>query len=103
MGQERRLQLHELLVGILGSRNVYFQPPHNITMSYPAIVYERDNAFVRHADNGVYARKKRYQVTVIDENADSDTPDKLALQPYCEYVRHFTSEKLHHDVFNLYF
>ena len=38
-----REELHELLVSVLGSRNVYFQPPESIRMQYPAIVYARNN------------------------------------------------------------
>ena len=40
---ERRLELHEILCTILGSRNVYFQPPESIKMNYPAIVYGLDD------------------------------------------------------------
>ena len=36
-----RYELHEFLCEILGSRNVYFQPPESVKMKYPAIVYER--------------------------------------------------------------
>ena len=39
--EQRRLQLHEILVGILGNENVYFQPPANLVMQYPCIRYER--------------------------------------------------------------
>ena len=43
-----RLDLQKLLEKTLGSRNVYFQPPPNVQMEYPAIVYKRrkiDNDF----------------------------------------------------------
>ena len=49
-----RLELHEALCKVLGSRNVYFQPPEDIKMNYPAIEYSRasiDNTF---ANNDVY-------------------------------------------------
>ena len=36
---ERRLELHEALCEVLGSRNVYFQPPDNVTMRYPCFVF----------------------------------------------------------------
>ena len=31
---DRRLKLHEELCDILGSRNVYFQPPETVKMKY---------------------------------------------------------------------
>ena len=54
----RRLELHELLCGLLGSRHVYFQPPESVKMRYPAIVYNLDYIENKHADDGVYLSKK---------------------------------------------
>jgi len=39
-----RLELQEVLESLLGSRNVYFQPPLNLKMNYPCIIYKRDDA-----------------------------------------------------------
>lgn len=98
-----RLELQALLVSILGSENVYFQPPPNFQMNYPAIVYKRDDIKTEHADNKPYNLKKRYQITVIDEDPDSDIPEKVAALPLCAYDRPFTSDNLNHDVFNIFF
>lgn len=98
-----RLQLHELLVGILGSGNVYFQPPSNVQMQYPCIVYSRDSARTAFAGNAPYRYTKRYQVKYIDQNPDSDIPDKIAALPMCSFERHFAAENLNHDVFNIFF
>ena len=38
-----RLELDEELVKILGSKNVYFQPPESLKLNYPAIVYSLSN------------------------------------------------------------
>lgn len=99
----RRLKLHEVLVGILGSRNVYFQPPADYKMKYPCIVYERSQIETDFADNLPYNFRDRYQVTVIDKDPDSDLPRKIAALPMCAHDRHYTANNLHHDVFNLYF
>lgn len=101
MGQ--RLQLQTLLESILGSRNVYFQPPESVRMSYPAIVYNRDYELAKHADNSPYHRRKRYMVTYIDANPDSAVPDKLTSLSMSTFVRHFTANQLNHDIINLYF
>ena len=37
---DRRNDLQKLLVEVLGSKNVYFQPPESVKMKYPAIVYQ---------------------------------------------------------------
>lgn len=74
-----------------------------MAMQYPCIVYSRDSIDTEHADNGPYRQMKRYQVTVIDRNPDSDIPDKVSALPMCRSSRHFTSDNLHHDIFTLYF
>jgi len=101
MGQ--RLQLHSLLIGILGSDHVYFQPPTNVQMQYPCIVYKRDVAVSRFANNIPYRYTKKYQVTVIDMNPDSDIPNKIAALPMCTHNRFFTADNLNHDNFSIYF
>ncbi len=98
-----RLELHEILVGILGSRNVYFQPPESFKLQYPCIVYERNNILVEYADNTNYRNMKQYSVMVIDKDPDSTIPDKLMKLPYCQFNRHFVVDNLNHDVLILYF
>lgn len=98
-----RLELHELLCNILGSRNVYYQPPASIQMKYPAIVYSRDNVSNRYGDNISYMQSVSYQVTVIDKDPDSMIVSDISKLPYCRFNRHFTSDNLNHDVFTLYY
>jgi hypothetical protein len=98
-----RLELQSVLEDLLGSENVYFQPPENITMSYPAIVYNRYALSSQFADNLPYARKIRYQVTVIDADPDSLIPDKVAGLPLTTYVRHLTVSSLNHDIYDVYY
>jgi len=98
-----RLSLHETLVEVAGAGwMVYFQPPHNLEIVYPCIVYKRDYAVTDHANNSPYRHNKRYMATVIDPDPDSLVPDKLAALPLSVFVRHFTSENLNHDIFNIY-
>ena len=102
MGQ--RLELQSLLEEIAGDGgHVYFQPPANVQMQYPCIVYNRDRAVTQFADDNPYRYTKRYQVTVIDRDPDSEVPDKVAYLPTCTHSRFFTADNLNHDVFNLYF
>lgn len=100
---DRRLQLQALLEELLGSDEVHFQPPENLSMNYPAIIYERDFAEVSHADNAPYRHKKRYQVTIIDRDPDSPYPDAVANLPMCTFSRHFKADNLNHDIYSLYY
>lgn len=102
MGQ--RLELHAILVDLFDANpHVYFQPPANVQMEYPAIVYKRDNMDTKFANNRPFSLTTRYSVTVIDQDPDSVIPKKVALLPKCIYNRSFVADNLNHDVFILYF
>jgi hypothetical protein len=98
-----RVDLQAILEGLLGSANVYFQPPPNVQMQYPAIVYKRDAVDSKFADNIPYRRVKRYLITVIDPDPDSEVPDKVGELPMSRFVRNFAAKNLNHDLFTLHF
>lgn len=98
-----RLNLQTELETILGSRNVYFQPPSSVRMQYPAIVYSRKDIEKRSANDGVYQKLPSYEVILIDKNPDSKFVDKILELPYCSFDRHYESDNLNHDVFTLYY
>lgn len=99
----KRLDFQALLQGIPGVANVYFQPPSNLQMNYPCIVYSRDYARTVFADNSPYRNTKRYQVTIIDRDPDSEIPEQIAKLPMSLFSRHYTADNLHHDVYSVYF
>lgn len=98
-----RLELHELLCSVLGTRNVYYQPPQNVMLQYPCIIYTLDNISVKNADNSMYKKDKRYSVTVIDKNPDSELPDKILELSLCQFDRRYVADNLYHTVFSIYY
>lgn len=98
-----RLELHEKLKELLGSNNVYYQPPNNIKMSYPAIKYSKDLVSKKRANNGTYLLQNRYQIVVIDKVPDNPVIEKLLKIPMCDYVRTYSADNLNHDVLSIYF
>jgi hypothetical protein len=98
-----RLELQTLLESLLGSENVYFQPPETIKMNYPCIIYKRNKDRTDFADNKPYNHTKRYSVTVVDRNPDSLVPDKVTMLPMCLFDRHMNVNGLNHYIYNLYF
>ena len=86
-----------------GLGRTYFQPEQNVSMVYPAIVYERNVSRTQFADNIPYSNANRYTVTVIDEDPDSGIPHKVAALPMTKHNRFFVSGKLNHDVYDVYF
>lgn len=95
--------LHEILCGLLESRNAYYQPPINTEMVYPAIRYSRKDIEGKYADNKIYSRMTCYELIVICGTPDHPVIEKILELPYCSYDRHYVSDKLNHDVFTLYF
>ena len=99
----KRLELQSKLEQLMGSRNVYYQPPESIKMTYPAIRYSRSSIQSRFANDGRYAGKTRYEKTVIDRKPDNAVIDKILDLPFCRDDRHNVSDKLNHDTFTLYY
>jgi hypothetical protein len=98
----RRTEFQLILEGVLGSSNVYFQPPDDSRMEYPCLVYELDSTKILNADNGAYHLIPRYQVTHIHKDPDSSVFGKLAVLPLSSFSRHFATSGLNHDVFVIY-
>lgn len=100
----RRTDLQALLENILGSKNVYFQPPSSVSMKYPAIVYSLNGIDKKSADDSSYMQKRSYTVTLIDKNPDSELVDSLVRDlSLCRFDRHYKADNLNHYVYTLYF
>jgi hypothetical protein len=96
-----RQSLQQVLEAVCG--HVYFQPPANVQMTYPAIVYERDRADSKYADNKPYSVTKKYQVTLVSRNPDESIFEALAALPMCAHESSYVADNLNHDVFSMYF
>lgn len=101
MGQ--RLDLQKKLESLLGSKNVYFQPPAKAVMQYPCIVYQLDGAEKRNADNEVHFYQRRYQLTYITRNPDDILVDQLATMPMTSFESFMAAEGLNQYVYSTYF
>jgi hypothetical protein len=105
----RRLKLHEILCDILSCPTTgtdcraYFQPPTSVKMKYPAIVYGLSDIENTFANDGVYLSARKYSVTVIDSDPDSELIGKVAGLPTSRFNRHYTGDNLNHDVFEIIF
>lgn len=98
-----RLKLQTELEELLGSENVYFQPPSSVKMKYPAIKYSLSNIEIKHADDTSYNNKRVYELILIDSSPDSEFVDKLLQLPYCSFDRFYPSDNLNHYSFTLYY
>ena len=99
-----RLELHNELKSLLGSNNVYFQPPESLKIKYPAIIYKKVAGDTKYADNSPYFFMNSYRVTAIDLDPDANWGDLI--RSNFRYVRtegSFTTENLNHWNFLIYF
>lgn len=98
-----RLELQSELEELLGTRNVYYQPPESIKIKYPAIIYSTNDIEKTFANDAGYSYRRRYEIIVIDKNPDNVVIDKLLSLQYCSFDRHYVSDNLNHDVLTLYY
>ena len=100
---DRRLKLNQLLRDILGSDNVYYQPPMSISIKHPCIIYSLKRIDSKYADDTSYHSRKGYDIIVIDRDPDSAIPDRIGALPYVSFDRCYVSDNLNHSVFTLYY
>jgi hypothetical protein len=72
-------------------------------MQYPCIIYRRDGSQTEYAENRKYHHTKRYQVTVVDRNPDTELSDKWKNCRSVRLIAIFPAENLNHYVFTLFF
>lgn len=100
----KRLELHNILCGILGSNNVYYQPPENLKLKYPCIIYNLSPGKMIHAGGKIYSMREKYNLTVIDTNPQSTIYKDLVMGlPYCGFNRHYVTDGLIHDSLDVYY
>lgn len=98
--ETRRLELQAIFESI--TPNVYFDPPENLKMKWPAIVYRRRTIDIRHASDASYILSPSYEVTVIDPDPRGLIAAEVVKLPMCAHNRFFKSDNLNHDVFIIY-
>ena len=98
----RRADLQILLESILGSRNVYYDPPESVRMNYPAIRYKLSKINNTFANNSVYKQNTRYEIILMHDDPDSELVGVISRLPMCTHDRSYIVDNLHHDVFTLY-
>ena len=97
-----RLELHSIFQELLGSSNVYYQPPESIKMQYDAIRYSKKTIDSKYANDRKYSMIDCYEIIIISRLPDNPVIKKLLSLPYCSYDRHYIADNLHHDVLTIY-
>lgn len=103
--EERRLEFHNKLIFTLPNNfRVYFSPPSNLSLTYPAAIYKRDGLNRKSADDKVYLKRCRYTVTIIDDTPiQSYIDDMLEVFQYASFDRQYVADGLNHYIFTIYY
>lgn len=100
--KQSQRELQKKLEEILGSKNVYFQPPENIKLKFPCIIYELSSLSRDYADNLPYRGAIRYSVMYVSRTPTDEAFDKLSNMLYSWFERSYVSDNLNHQVFRIY-
>lgn len=99
--QDSRLRTHAKLVET--GLTCYYQPPTNVKLNYPCIVYNRQVGHDIKADDIRYVGWNSYLVTVIEKEPDSAVSDTvLDLFQHSQEVNYFQNDNLYHSVLKIY-
>lgn len=98
-----RQDLQNLFESILGSTNVYFQPPETIKLEYPCIIYGLSDVYTRNADDLHYSMHKSYNVTVISRDPDNNIAIDILKLPRTRFDRRYVADNLYHDILTIYY
>ena len=96
-----RLTLQGKLEEILGSRNVYYNPPESQKMNFPCIVYTKTYIKGIHADNNKYLDFTTYKITVVSKTPDHPAGKAIHNLPTTEFSTNYVKNGFYHEVYIL--
>ena len=101
---DKRLELQYKLEELLGSENVYFQPPETIKLKYPCIIYSLDPTYTAHADNRNYITTNRYHIKHIYKKLSNTLKDEFLNEfMMISHDNAMIADSMYNDDFTLYF
>lgn len=93
-----RQAIHNLLLTLPGVAKIYYQPPSNVQLEYPCVIYQRDDVSKKHADNQPYFRKNEWMVTTIEMDSDIPISEAVGALQTSEFNRSYNNDGLFHNV-----
>lgn len=87
---------------VVNHDRVYFQPPENLKIGYPAIVFHLSKIEIDRASDVPYKGAKEYSVTLITKDPEPDVIDEILKIPYSSLDTTYISDGMNHFVFTVY-
>lgn len=94
--------LLHLLQKAVDHNRVYFQPPENLKIGYPAVVFHLSKIKVDHANDALYKGAREYSVTLITKEPEPEVLDEILKIPYTTLDTTYISDGMNHFVFTTY-
>nr|DAE96127.1 MAG TPA: tail completion protein [Caudoviricetes sp.] len=94
--------LLHLLQKAVAHNRVYFQPPENLKLGYPAVVFHLTKIKVDHADDIPYKGAREYMITLITKDPEPDALEEILKIPYTTLDSTYQSDGMNHFVFTTY-
>ena len=94
--------LLRLLRKAVAHDRVYFQPPENLKLGYPAVVFHLTKIKVDHADDLTYKGAREYMITLITKDPEPDALEEILKIPYTTLDSTYQSDGMNHFVFTSY-
>lgn len=94
--------LLQLLQQAVQHNRVYFQPPENLKIVYPAVVFHLSKIEIDRASDVPYKGAKEYSVTLITKDPEPDVIDEILKIPYSSLDTTYISDGMNHFVFTIY-
>lgn len=102
--EPRQWKLNDILTEIIGNDHVYYQPPEDVKIEYPCIVYKLVVPYIRRADNKIYTYMDCYDLTVISEDPYNTIARSILDRfQYCSLGSRYLGDGLYHDPLTLYY
>lgn len=101
--ERRRRQLHQKLLDFTGHPAFYQAPTSpNLNLTYPCTIYKLQTIENDSADDMNYILKRRYQITYVTKDPCDPLIDEYLLAfKQIRHSNHFTSDNLHHHIYDL--
>lgn len=97
-----RLELHNELLQFVSK--AYYQPPSDIRMQYPCVIYAKLTPHTEQANNRLYKKFNFYQLIVVEPDPDSELADRIVDHfQYASINNRAVVDRLHQTTINLYF
>lgn len=105
MGREdQRVSLQRKLESLGdATHKVYYQPPDDLNIIYPCIIYERSNIKNTSADDAVYQQSYSYNIIVAEQSPVSALVEDVSKLAGIRFLNHYIRNKIIYDSFTISF